>query len=208
MSRTIQVAICAMALFVFAGPASGQSVLNTPASQGLDSEPSGTTDHELVVNAWGFQVISQQLDPKVNLNIIGVRHWVSESIGVDFGGGILVNIPNGNGAVQAGGAFMVGVPLAIRDYKHLTLYFEPKVDFGIWRAAKGSAPWRLDLGGYAGMEVSLGWIGIPRLAFLADLGVALTVVNDGNQFATRFGTRTGKTFPWMFSGSVGVIYYY
>jgi hypothetical protein len=211
MRRNLLCTVLFVAVFAAAGlgrDARAQSVLDTPAKYGLESEPSGLTDHELVIGAFGFQVISTQLDSLVDLNLIGVRYWILKNVGLDIGGGVLLHQPRGDADFQAGVAVAVGVPLAVKAYKHLCLYIEPKLDFGLWRPMEDSTPWRFDLGGFVGAEVSLGWIGIPRLSFLAELGAGLTVVNDGDESDVSFGTKVGHTFPWMFDGNVGVVYYF
>ena len=200
--------VLVLAVHGAAPAAQAQSVLDSPAKYGLESEPTGITDHDLVAGSWGFQVVSNQLDALVEMNLLGVRYWITSTVGVDLGACALLRDPHGDADVQAGFALCAGVPMSVKAHKHLSLYLEPKFDYGIWRPKEGSTPWRFDLGGWFGAEVTLGWIGIPRLSFLAEMGVGLTVVNNGDDNEVTFSTRSGTTFPWMFSNNVGVVYYF
>lgn len=161
-----------------------------------------------MIGAYGFQVVATSVDPALDkINLLGVRYWINQTIGVDVAGGIYIHEPP-KGDTQAGLAVSVGVPLSVKSYKHVSFYLEPKFAYALWRPAEDSKPWRFDLGGWFGAEVTLGWIGIPRLSFLAEMGAGLTVVNDGSDSDVTLATKPGHTFPWMFDNNVGVVYYF
>lgn len=205
-------------------PSSAQSVLDTPASQGQASEPSGTPDHHLVVGSFGARVVRQgtansamnglvkliggqgtQNTPVIpTLNIVGVRYWFSKQFGLDAGIAFLIHDPV-KGDTQYGFGFAGGVPIVFSTYKHLTLYLEPKVDFAIFHVRTNNNPWTFGLGGDVGCEVTFGWLGIPRLSTTFAIGLGMRVINDGDSNDFSFGTRD---FMESLEGNFGIIYYF
>jgi hypothetical protein len=187
--KSLSLAIILVSVMGFNLMASPPSVLNTPAAQGLSSEPPGETDHSLVTGSVGMQTLFIQnlgkekvndVECSYDLDIIGIRYWITEKIGLDLGLALYMHKMEDED-MQFGFGLMAGVPFAISAYKHLTLYIEPQLDFGIFHVRKEVTPWTFGLAGYGGAELSMGWLGIPRLSFLAKIGIGLRASNNGDK---------------------------
>ena len=236
-----------MALVVLAavglvGPAArADSVLNTPASHGKDSEPDGLSDHELVVHEVGIRVVhwgkisaafdavpnllqglgttatgtgtgtgaaaaasSPSAAADLNLTAIGVRYWFNNKIGLDAGFGLYLHKPAA-GDTQFGMAFVGGVPIALGWFKHLTVYIEPRIDVGFMRVASGNTPVNFGVGGDLGAEISMGFLGIPRLTLDLALGLELRLQHTSGADDLVLSTRD---FLDTLAFNLGVTYYF
>jgi hypothetical protein len=182
-----------------------KSVLNTPAASGASSEPAGLPDHELVVGAFGARVETDVAAP-TPLTVIGVRYWLNNRFGIDGGVGLYFHhVPNVN---QFSMGFAAGVPIVLSQFKHISFNLRPNLGFAFFHVGKGNNQWAFGLGADVGSELTLGWIGVPLLAFTASMGAGLTVTNDGNNSDIVFRTVNGRFFGTAVAANVGVIYYF
>lgn len=176
------------------GEYASASAVQTPAS----------TDHARVVGRYGIGLLgvttvnsllpdgSTQL---VNVPILGVRHWVSRSWGLQAGFGLAHHSGTARNTIAGPNdlddpttwAFTLeaGVPLAFYHDKHYTFLFLPATGFGFasWRltddantlgdqGAIGKA-WLLNIGARLGAEIQFGFIDLPMLSLQASVGARL-----------------------------------
>ena len=178
----------------------------------------------------------------VDAPIIGMRYWLNEGMGIDAGIGLGLQsgkTTNKNGATTTdkdkpgvtGFLLHVGVPLALGSGgAHHTFQIVPEANVGFASSTiKGSAPpggtappdiklsgFRLDIGARAGTEIQFGFIGLPKLALQATVGLYFTTtstsakqdvveLSDSN---TRIGT-TVQSAPWaIFTNNISALYYF
>jgi hypothetical protein len=182
------------------------SVLNTPAGSGAPSEPAGATDHSLVVRDFGLRLAVDFAAP-APLTMIGGRYWLSDRFAIDPAIGFRIqkteNVP-----MQFNIGLGVGVPILISQFKHISFYIEPVLDFEFWHVGKDNNQWGIGLQGLFVGELSFGWIGVPRLAMTAGLGLALRVNNDGNVNDFTLGTAGAGVLGNLLTANAGVIYYF
>jgi hypothetical protein len=177
----------------------------------------------------------------IDAPIIGVRYWLSESFGIDAGVGVGIEsgkVTNKNGSTTvetekpAATGFLLhaGVPLVLgTPGQHHTFQVVPELNVGFGSSTiKGqtvngvTSPdtnlggFRLDIGARAGTEIQFGFMGLPKLALQATVGLYFTTTNvtakqdqleltDSN---TRIGT-TVQAPPWaIFTNNISALYYF
>jgi hypothetical protein len=130
--------------------------------------------------------------------VIGIRYWLSQSLGLDLGLGLgltsaSTDVTTGGSTTSVdqpsvfGGAVHAGVPLALSRGKHYAFELTPEATFGFTSAtakppgaAAGAAVSdislsgsRIELGARVGAEIFFGFIGVPELALQASVGLHL-----------------------------------
>jgi hypothetical protein len=170
-----------------------------------------------------------QLDPndtrdEVNAPVVGIRYWIDQMIGLDFGLGFSINggsqefqppePPAANSADKAGiTAFIIhaGVPLSLDSSQHFSFQIVPELNVGFASATVspgGGADdtefrgFHIDIGARAGAEIHFGFIDIPRLSLQGSVGV---------RYAMDTTSATVKSQPelsfedtsWAFGTTVG-----
>ncbi|MCS6898596.1 MAG: hypothetical protein RMJ98_10215 [Myxococcales bacterium] len=178
----------------------------------------------------------------IDAPIIGVRYWLSESFGIDAGIGF--GIESGKTTDKNAGTttevekpsatgFLLhaGVPLVLgTPGQHHTFQVVPELNVGFGSSTikfpsppGGTAPpdltlggFRLDIGARAGTEIQFGFMGLPKLALQATVGIYFTTTNasakqDQREFTdsnTRIGT-TVQAPPWaIFTNNISALYYF
>jgi hypothetical protein len=190
---------------------------------------------------------------QIGAPVVGIRYWIDPTIGIDAGIGMAIggatltnNAPQGgapNGDVPQPGfyAFIIhaGLPLALASSGHYSFQIIPEanVGFGGWSVDRPIPPagpqpqgftgsgFHLDVGARAGAEIQFGFIGLPKLALQASIGLLFSMNNTsikdkenaavlptsvyeskGSQIA--FGT-TVQDNPWnIFTTNVAALYYF
>lgn len=184
------------------------AALFAPGSRALADDPpvQPATDHARVVGSLGFgwfgvsEIPLGALDELAAAPAIGVRWWISESVGLDLGLGI--GILHDSGSTQQDGMLVldsagptsvallahVGVPFALHAGRHYTLIAVPELNVGFatsktmtdragdaeTAATVEETGTRLDIGGRVGAEIQFGFMGIPELALEASIGLFFT----------------------------------
>ncbi|MBM4397912.1 MAG: hypothetical protein FJ087_19780, partial [Deltaproteobacteria bacterium] len=170
------------------------------------SEPAGATDHSLVVRDFGLRLAADVAAP-APLVMIGGRYWLTDRFGIDPAIGFRVqkteDVP-----MQFNIGLGIGVPILISQFKHICFYIEPALDFEFWHAPEKNNQWAIGLQGLFVGELSFGWIGVPRLAMTAGLGLALRVFNNGSVNDFTLGTATAGVLGNLLTANAGVIYYF
>jgi len=185
------------------------SVLNTPAASGAGSEPAGATDHSLVVRDFGLRLAADVAAP-APLVMIGGRYWLTDRFGLDVALGFRIHkLEELKGDPEVGTQFNIGlgagVPILISQFKHICFYIEPGIDFEFWHVGKDNNQWGIGVQGLFVGELSFGWIGVPRLAMTAGLGLALRVFNDGKRNDFTFNTANSGVLGNLLTANAGVI---
>lgn len=168
------------------------------------------TDHERVIGGFGVGVLgSVRLDnlasdgsyTSINAPLLGLRHWMSEGLGLEFGVGVahhsgtlsndIVGQSNLDDPTYWGLAAHAGVPLALFHDKHFTFLVLPEANFGFstWRQAddkndfgdqgRYGRAWLAEVGARAGAEVQFGFMGLPMLSLTGTVGAHLTYRDSG-----------------------------
>jgi hypothetical protein len=175
------------------------------------------TDHDMVVKALGMQAVLQLPTPAptFSLNELGVRIWLTRTIGLDAGVGIAVYKPGADGAeTQVGFGFTAGVPFALGIYRHVTMFAGPELSFAFAHIAPGDNPIFLSVRGKAGIEVHLGFMDIPRVSLIGAFSLGIGMLNRTpgtgaeNQTELVFGTSGGFSFRGLFETQVGLVFYF
>lgn len=205
--------------------------------------PTGPTDHSAVVGTFGIGYLGMAgvNVPDAALNValisapvIGVRYWLRPKWGIDAGIGIGVagSTTETEGAatdVENPQPFVMvlhgGLPLALMDSQHFVFQVIPEfnVGFGSNTLDGGAAgdvnvgAFHLDIGARAGAEIHFGFMGLPRLALQAGVGLKWQVdtwsadPDTGNKVSNSsyaFGTGWGDD-PWrIFTSNVAALYYF
>lgn len=213
-------------------PPAGGGENEAPPSAGTAPEAStGDSDHTSAVGhigvgwfgAGGVTLGGGPAEITVSTPAIGVRYWLSDTIGLDvalgFGyttvGGTVDAPVSGGGTSdipgQSGFALAVhgGVPISVYHGEHYSFQLVPEVDLGFGSGTIfGPNPdndvdvgaFFFQIGARAGAEIHFGFIGVPQLALQGTVGVALgfqsnTVEDDfGNPDGSTITTSTGLTF--------------
>ena len=224
----------------------GGLLLVTPSEVQAQTAPTpvattaGGTDHSQVVGTFGVGYMGLGgiaiAGRNIDAPIIGARYWLNEGMGIDAGlgfgysssknttklGGTTTETenPSATGILLHG-----GVPLALATGQHHTFQVVPELNVGygtqtIKPAGGGdetkNTGFRLDLGARAGTEVQFGFIGLPRLALQATVGLYFTYAsissktgdNESSGSSTSIST-TVQQAPWaIFTNNVSAIYYF
>lgn len=216
----------------------------TGAAEDDENEPS---DHSTVVGHFGvgfFGVADLPVgtlfdtmgEPAVRVPAptVGVRYWLSDSLGLDatIGIGYLSNRAEMGDTIledlsAIGFALHAGLPVVFMHEQHYKFLFTPEATFGI--TSGSTAPMTpggndillsgllFELGARIGAEIHFGFIDVPQLALQGSIGAQLrfesTVLDvdpnaptvDSSQLT--FGTSV-QGDPWdIFVGSITAIYY-
>ncbi|MDX2053328.1 MAG: hypothetical protein SFV15_13100 [Polyangiaceae bacterium] len=214
----------------------------------------GASDHDSVVGHLGVGYLGRRgmligtLGNEVQAPVIGVRYWMDSQMGIDAGLGF--SSTSGSTEVSGGGvsvkadspsntAFILhgGVPIVLSNGKHYSFQITPELNLGIGSGSSeqvqggvalktDTSGFHLDLGARAGGEVHFGFMGLPEVSLLANVGLALahdsvstegpqgvmngvpgpTVKNSASQLG--IGTTVGNS-PWsIFTSSVAALYYF
>ncbi|GAC1585462.1 MAG: hypothetical protein NVS3B20_15000 [Polyangiales bacterium] len=215
----------------------------TPAAAAVAHDvDDGNTDQSRVVGRLGvgyFGAFDVPLgsDAKkdgVTTQVIGVRYWLQEKLGIDVGLGLDME----SGSVTNDGksadspsklAFTLkgGVPIALMSGKHYTFFVEPGLAFAHAGQTKkdpavetSSSGNRFDIGAGAGAAVYFGFIGIPQLSLDATVGLyadfrggttktsAPNSTVESSFTSTTISTQSAHQ-PWnIFFTNVAAIYYF
>lgn len=202
-------------------------------------EASESSDHDLVIRKFGltyFGPLNMSLGDNpngagVNAQLIGVRYWLDDRLGVDAALGLGIS----TGSTKLGGtstdlttpnayAFLVGVPFSVYSGQHYTFFAEPEIRMGFASESDKTlgttvdfSGFRFDFGARAGAEIHFGFIGIPQLALDATLSLLATVrtgsITPSGGTETSFSTFQINTDlqnqPWnIFVTNVMVRYYF
>ncbi|MCU0656483.1 MAG: hypothetical protein MUF64_14905 [Polyangiaceae bacterium] len=182
-------------------------------------------------------ISSQNIDAP----IIGARYWVSESLGIDAGIGFgntssKRTVKNGGvtteteGPSATGFLFHAGVPLVLgTPGQYHTFQVVPELNVGFASSTiKGTTNngvttpdielggFRLDVGARVGSEIHFGFVGLPKLALQATVGLYFSTSSvSGKQDqleVTRSQTSIGTSVqaaPWsIFTNNISALYYF
>jgi hypothetical protein len=169
----------------------------------------------------------------ITIPALGLRYWVSETMGIDLGLGIGWT----GGSTEAGGSstdkdavwgfvLQAGLPFALSTHRHVSFQVIPYAVYAHGQTSTSGGPTggvaadfsgnRVDVGARAGLEVFFGFIGIPELSLSATLGAQFELrkysadANGMTQSDTTIGfTTTVQNSPWdIFAGNVAARYYF
>jgi len=180
----------------------------------------------------------------VPAHTIGARYWLDEMLGIEAALGFYmssgetsvtttVGMPPMSTKVTTedpsltGFALHAGVPLVLKDTKHVAFEVVPQLNFGIvsgsQKAPSGSMLPDTDMGGMlfgigatVGTEIHFGFIDLPSLALQANVGLNLNFESRNaevtNQYKTESSGLVLRTFqgsnPWeIMAGRLSAIYY-
>lgn len=167
----------------------------------------------------------------VDAQVIGVRYWIDEMLGIDAGLGFAIASESGSdGGTDVDGpsttAFILhgGVPLSLADAGHFSFQIVPELNVGFGGQSVGEGAgevsgsgFHLDVGARAGAEVHFGFIGVPQLSLQGSVGVLIALDNvgiegpgDTDLSGSRFGIGTTVyDNPWnIFTSNVAALYYF
>ncbi len=208
--------------------------------QGAAQQAEADTDHGKVVGALGFQYFGRHpiafVQPdgsdasRVNAAGVGIRYWLSDSLGLDIGARIGYAAPNadandaflrGFSAIALG--LQVGLPIVLQAYDHLSFLVIPEASFMFgslsFQGEEASQDWSgssiaFNLGARAGAEVQFGFWGIPQLSVQMTVGAGLgyeqqsaEMLDDPSVNANRSQTSFFTDADDLFEGTVRVVYY-
>ncbi|MCU0657008.1 MAG: hypothetical protein MUF64_17655, partial [Polyangiaceae bacterium] len=173
----------------------------------------------------------------IDAPIIGARYWVSESLGIDAGIGFGTEsgkTTNKNGATTTetekpsatGFLFHAGVPLVLgTPGQYHTFQVVPELNVGFGSSTiKGQngvpdtelGGFRLDIGARVGSEIHFGFVGLPKLALQATVGLYFSTSStsakqdqvENSDSNTRIGTSV-QAAPWsIFTNNISALYYF
>ena len=217
----------------------------TAAAQ--DVKDDGTTDHSLVVGHLGVGYFGQFSMPlgagvagpgvvaanPVPLELVGVRYWFDDRVGLDVALGL--GVQSGSTSVNGvssdrpsifGLGLHVGVPVALYNGKHYSFVVIPQATYGhesetIKATGAGAQDnkhtgYHFQIGAALGGIFHFGFIGIPQLTLdatvglLADVNGGGTTVGTGDANFSTFGLTTSTAHqPWnIFFSNVAAIYHF
>jgi hypothetical protein len=173
----------------------------------------------------------------IDAPIIGARYWVSDSLGIDAGIGFGTESGKRtakNGATTAetekpsatGFLFHAGVPLVLgTPGQYHTFQVVPEFNVGFGSSTiKGQngakdielGGFRLDIGARVGSEIHFGFVGLPKLALQATVGLYFSTSStsakqdqvEDSDSNTRIGTSV-QAAPWsIFTNNISALYYF
>jgi hypothetical protein len=143
-------------------------------------------------------------DSQANL---GVRYWFTRKVGLDAGIGLFIGKARNADDAAAGFSIYAGVPFALGVYRHLVIFAGPDVGFAFWHPGPDENQWLFNLQGKAGIEVSLGFIDIPRISLMGTFAFGLRIYNDGSDTELVLGNDQGFDIDGLFTTSVGLVFY-
>jgi hypothetical protein len=218
-------------------------------AEAQDVKEDPTTDHSRVVGHVGvgyFGELSMPLGggiaglPAANpvpLELVGVRYWFNDGVGLDvaLGLGVQSGSTTNNGTSNDrpsifGIGFHVGVPVALYSGKHYSFVVIPQATYGHEsETIKAQVPpnppgspdtkhtgYHFQIGAAAGAIVHFGFIGIPQLTLDATVGLLADVTGGGTTQGSNdahfnaFGLSTSTAHqPWnIFFTNVAAIYHF
>ena len=180
------------------------------------AEEDGQSDHEMVVGHmgvgfFGVEGVTLADDFSISAPTIGIRMWLSESLGLDLALGFgftnvggEVDSPDGVASADLleGFAFALhaGIPLALWHHKHYKFLIVPEIEVGYGSGTLfGATPnddeefsgFFFGVGARAGAEVHFGFMGIPDLSLQGSVGLGFQFESRSREFA--FGDPRGST---------------
>ena len=170
---------------------------------------SGDTDHAKVLRTLGIQgIASAQIAApgggNFQTDILGIRYWFSDRIGLEAGFGIALANANNNTAVGFG--FGGGVPIMLTVHKHITTFIEPYADFFIYSpGGNADTAFLMHLRGDIGFEWQLGFLETHTLGLIFKVGPGLQIFSRGNT-AVGFAT-SGSSAVGTLSAAGGLVFY-
>lgn len=139
---------------------------------------------------------------------MGIRAWFTRGVGLDAGLSLYIARPRGEDMdTQFGFGLFAGVPFALGVYRHLVAFAGPEVGFGFFHPAEDINHWLFNLGGKAGIEISFGFMDIPRLSVIGTMTLGLRVYNDGDYSEVLVANDSGFSINSLFNTSVGLCWY-
>jgi len=140
-----------------------------------------------------------------NIHNVGVRYWMSRTIGIEAGVGLALNIGAGT---RFGFALTGGVPINLAATQHLAIHLIPNLTLGIPNVDPFF--FTVLLGADAAAELSFGFIGVPQMSLQARMGlnVGLGIAGGNAQFALGTTAGTGSNVWDVIAGSVSATYYF
>lgn len=171
----------------------------------------------------------------VSTPAIGVRYWLNERIGIDFGGGFSLSsgevrtVTSGNDKATVFSLLAhAGMPVSITSGRHISLQLIPEMNLGFAMSSveppQGTDPppnanlsgVRFDVGARVGGEVHFGFMDIPELSIEGSVGAFLTYqatkVSVGEAYASQTNlliTTASYQNPWdIFTSYVRARYYF
>jgi hypothetical protein len=139
---------------------------------------------------------------------IGLRIWFTRRVGLDAGVGLFIGKPGIKDAdTQVGFGINGGVPFALGIYRHVTMFAGPEIGFAFYHPRSDDNRWLFNLKGKAGVELSFGFIDIPRVSLIGTFALGLRVYNDGNNTEIIFGNDQGFSVTSLFETSIGLVFY-
>lgn len=233
MKRSLTWAVALGAAMALTWPSVG-------SAQGKQAK--GATDHDQVVGHTGAGYFGTMAVPdsstggSVTTAIIGVRHWMSSSMGLDLGLGL--GFDKTKAKAKGGGASMTtdntfelgvllhgGLPITPFYGDHYTFLFVPEANLGFGTTKDKVANPDVknmgvlaQLGARLGAEVQFGFIGLPNLSLQASVGAYLsylfghskdTATNvKQNSHEVNLSTSVRGQVSDIFNGNIMVIYYF
>lgn len=184
------------------------------------------------------------------LQTVGARYWLSGGFALE--GGLALGISSGSNerTVQTGGSTMsstsdepnffgigvhIGAPIALAESKHLTIALAPYLSLHYGRSAitTGSgdgttdntlSALRVTVGANAMAELQFGFLGVPQLGLIAQLGLGLSYTSSTYESVLRRNSNTTREASGRFnlattigpdysladiiSGSISAVYYF
>jgi hypothetical protein len=221
-SKFIVSALAASAIVAMASNASAQEVSGStpvapttpPAVQTATTAAAagaGGLDHDRHVNQLGLRYFGAVAAPAAmgmattNIHNVGVRYWISRTIGIEAGVGLALNVA---AATRFGFALTGGVPINLAATQHLAIHLIPNIVVGI----PNVDPFFFTVlfGADAAAELSFGFIGVPQMSLQARMGlnVGLAIAGGNAQFALGTTAGSGSNVWDVIAGSVSATYYF
>jgi hypothetical protein len=220
-------------------PASTATTTAAPPPQSEDKD--NIPDHDRFIKHLAVGYFGVTSVPIANPNgsensipapVLGVRYWISKTIGIDIGvgAGVSGGSAENNGMsqdapTQTALLLHVGLPISFYTGKHYSFQLVPEANGGLAFATLSStgnpdislSGNRVDVGARIGSEIHFGFIDVPELALQGSIGLffrrrAWNAEPDGGQSsgANEFGVATSvQGDPWaIFTNSISALYYF
>lgn len=184
------------------------------------------------------------------LQTVGARYWISGGLALE--GGLALGLSSGSNetTMQSGGntrsatsdepnffgiGLHIGVPIALAESKHLTIALAPYFSLHYGRSAITTgmgdgttdntlSALRVTVGANATAELQFGFLGVPQLGLIAQLGLGLAYTSSTYEAVVRRNSDTTRIASGRFSlattigpdysladiitGSVSAVYYF